>query len=54
MFVKKTRMPNTVETLDLSSATSHVVSDLLQVLDAIEGEDLKQCWKLEKKLHFSR
>ena len=34
----------------MSSATSQVVPDLLEVLDAVEGEDLKPCYKSEKYL----
>ena len=63
-FVKKTRMPNPVKALDISSATARVAPDLLKALAILSSKtvrrfaadrgDLKPYWKSEKRPHFSR
>ena len=61
-FVKKTSMPNSVESPGISRAIARVAPDLLKVLailsdttvrrSAIDREDLKPYWKSEKKTTF--
>ena len=59
MFGKKTSMPTLSKALNISSATARVAPDLLKALEilsdtslrrsAVDREDLKPYWKLEKR-----
>ena len=64
LFVKKTSIPDPSKVLDISSATAWVAPDLLRTLailsdaivrrSAVDRDDLKPYWKLNKRPYFSR
>ena len=62
--MKKTSIPNPVKALDISSAKARVAPVLLKSVaflsdatvrkSAVDREDLKPYWKLEKRSQFTR